>query len=67
MIFVNAHDKIVTIQNADKTLSNQTYSSIKPAQYVIEVNLGFSKKYGLKVGDKIFWSKTHTNMETSSN
>jgi uncharacterized membrane protein (UPF0127 family) len=67
MIFVNANDQIVKIQNADKTLSDQTYSSVKPAQYVIEVNLGFAKKYGLKVGDKISWSKTQTNMESSSN
>ena len=67
MIFVNAKDKIVTIQNADKTLSDQTYSSIKPAQYVIEVNQGFSKKHGLKVGDKISWLKTQTNMEASDN
>jgi uncharacterized protein len=67
MIFVNANDKIVTIQNADKTLTDQTYSSIKPAQYVIEVNLGFAKKYGLKVGDKISWFKSQTDMETSSN
>ncbi len=67
MIFVNAKNKIITIQNADKTLSDQTYSSIKPAKYVIEVNLGFSKKYGLKVGDKITWSKTQTNMDKNSN
>jgi len=67
MIFVNSKDKIVTIQNADKTLSDQTYSSIKPARYVIEVNLGFSKKYGIKVGDKIAWLKTQNNMETNGN
>jgi uncharacterized membrane protein (UPF0127 family) len=67
MIFVNAQDKIVTIQNADKTLSDQTYSSIKPAQFVIEVNLGFAKKYGLKVGDKISWVKAKTDMGKNSN
>jgi uncharacterized membrane protein (UPF0127 family) len=67
MIFVNAQDKIVTIQNADKTLSDQTYSSIKPAQFVIEVNLGFAKKYGLKVGDKISWIKAKTDMGKNSN
>ena len=67
MIFVNAQDKIVTIQNADKTLSDQTYSSIKPAQFVIEVNLGFAKKYGLKVGDIISWIKAKTDMGKNSN
>lgn len=65
MIFVNGKDKIVTIQNADKTLSDQTYSSIKPAQYVIEVNLSFSNKFGIKVGDKISWSKAQTYSEAN--
>ncbi len=58
MIFINSKKEIVTIRHADKTLSDQTYSSTAPAQYVLEVNLGFAKKYDIKVGDKITWERT---------
>ncbi len=55
MIFVNADKKIVTIHKNTKTLSDQSYSSTEPAQYVVEVVAGFADKYSLKVGDKINW------------
>ena len=58
MIFVNAKKDIVTIQHATQTLSDQSYSSSAPAQYVIEVNLDFTDKYHIKVGDKISWIRT---------
>jgi len=58
MIFVNSKDEIVTIQHATKTLSDQSYSSTAPAQYVIEVNLEFTDKFNIKVGDKIKWVRT---------
>ncbi len=57
MIFVNSKNEIVTIQHATQTLSDQTYSSTGPAQYVIEVNLNFTDKFNIKVGDKINWSR----------
>ncbi len=57
MIFINSKREIVTIRHADKTLSDQTYSSTAPAQYVLEVNLGFANKYDIKVGDKITWER----------
>ncbi|MCK9210500.1 MAG: DUF192 domain-containing protein [Ignavibacteriaceae bacterium] len=55
MIFVNADKKIVTIHKNTKTLSDQSYPSTEPAQYVVEVVAGFADKYSLKVGDKINW------------
>lgn len=58
MIFVNSKDEIVTIRHATQTLSDQTYASTAPAQYVIEVNLDFTSKYDIKVGDKIKWART---------
>ncbi len=61
MIFVNSKDRIVTIQHATKTLSDQTYASTAPAMYVIEVSLGFTDKYKIKVGDKISWQRTVQN------
>jgi len=55
MIFINADKKIVTIHKNTKTLSDQSYASTEPAQYVVEVSAGFSDKYSLKTGDKIDW------------
>ncbi len=62
MIFVNSKNQIVTIQHATQTLSDQTYSSTAPAQYVIEVNLNFTDKFNIKVGDKINWTKTQPSL-----
>jgi len=61
MIFVNADKIIVTIQKATKTLSDQTYSSTAPAQYVIEVDAGFCERHNIKVGDKVSWIRTRSN------
>lgn len=55
MIFVNADKKIVTIHKNTKTLSDQSYASTEPAQYVVEVVAGFTDKFSVKVGDKINW------------
>ena len=55
MIFVNADKKIVTIHKNTKTLSDQSYASTEPAQYVVEVAAGFADKYSLKVGNRINW------------
>jgi len=55
MIFVNADKKIVTINKNTKVLSDQSYPSSEPSQYVVEVIAGFADKYSLKVGDKISW------------
>ena len=62
MIFVNSKDDIVTIQHATQTLSDQTYASTAPALYVIEVNLDFTNKYNIKVGDKINWIRTQPKL-----
>jgi uncharacterized membrane protein (UPF0127 family) len=60
MIFINSNKTIVTIQRATKTLSYQSYISTAPAQYVLEVNLDFSKKFNVKVGDKVSWIRIKT-------
>lgn len=57
MMFVDANNKIVTIQHAVQTLSDQSYASTKPAKYVVEVNLGFTEKYDIKEGDYISFTK----------
>ncbi len=58
MMFVNKDNKIITIHKNTKTLSAQSYPSTAPAIYVVEVIGGFTDKYKIVVGDKIFWMGT---------
>lgn len=57
MIFINSKLEIVKIHKNTTPYSEQSYSSIKPAQYVIEVNAGYTSKYGIKEGDKIVFRR----------
>ena len=58
MIFINSKKEIVTIHKNTKPLSEQSYPSSEPAQYVLEVNAGFCDRYNIKQGDKVFWIET---------
>ncbi len=58
MMFVNKNNKIITIHKNTKTLSAQSYPSTAPAIYVVELVGGFTDKYNIIVGDKIFWMST---------
>ena len=58
MIFVNADMKIITIHKNTKILSDQSYQSTGRAEYVIEVDAGFSDKFNIKVGDRVNWTRT---------
>ncbi len=55
IIFVNVNKEIVKIHKNTTPFSEQSYSSGKPALYVVEVNAGYTDKYGIKEGDKISW------------
>lgn len=55
MIFINSNKEIVTIHKNTKPLSEQSYPSSKPSQYVLEVNAGFCERHNIKEGDKVFW------------
>lgn len=57
MIFVNSKKEIVTIHKNTKILSDESYPSTAPAQYVVEVNSGFTSKNKIEVGDKVEWVK----------
>jgi uncharacterized membrane protein (UPF0127 family) len=61
MIFVNHDKRIVTIHKNTKILSDSTYASSEPAQYVIEVDAGFCDRHNIKVGDKISWIRTRVD------
>jgi uncharacterized membrane protein (UPF0127 family) len=58
MLFINKEKEIVTIHKNTTPLSQQSYPSSKPALYVLEVNAGFTDKYNIKEGDKVFWMGT---------
>jgi uncharacterized membrane protein (UPF0127 family) len=62
MIFINKNKEIVTIHKNTTPLSQQSYPSSKPAIYVLEVVAGFTDKYNIIEGDKIFWIGTKINL-----
>jgi uncharacterized membrane protein (UPF0127 family) len=57
IIYVNSKLEIVTIVKNAKPFDDSSLPSIKPAQYVVEVNAGYCDKYGVKEGDKIIWRR----------
>jgi len=57
MIFVNADMEIIKIHHNTTPYSEQSYSSGKPAQYVVEVNAGYCNKLDIKEGDKILFNR----------
>ena len=59
MIFVNSNLQIVTIRKNTKPYDDSSYPSTEPAQYVIEVNAGYTDKFGIKVGDIVVFRRTN--------
>jgi len=57
MIFVSARNEVVTIHEKTTPYSPQSYTSTKPAQFVVEVNAGFAQSHGISVGDKVRWQR----------
>lgn len=55
IIFVGPDKRIVTIQKYTTPFSEQSVPSYKPAQYVVEVNAGYSDANGLKEGDLVLF------------
>lgn len=58
ILFINKDKEIITIHKNTKTLSTQGYPSTAPAIYVVELVGGFTDKYKIVVGDKIYWMGT---------
>ena len=58
IIFVNSKKEIVTIHKNTHTLSDQSYPSSAPAEYVLELNAGFTDKHNIQLGDKLNWLRT---------
>ncbi len=57
MIFINSRYEIVKIRKYTHPNSEKTYSSEKPAQYVVEVVAGYCDTYGIREGQRIFWER----------
>jgi uncharacterized membrane protein (UPF0127 family) len=59
IIFIDENYKIINIEEAEPCVTKtcRRYKSIKPAKYVLEINKGLSKKYGIKEKDKISLQK----------
>jgi len=53
MIFINQERKIAGIVEQTLPFSLDPRSVSSPSQYVLEINGGLSKKYGLKAGDAV--------------
>jgi len=57
MVFVNSNLEIVTIRENTNPISDRNYFPDEPAIYVVEVAAGFARRYNIKEGDKIEWSR----------
>jgi len=57
MIFINKQGKIVTIHKNTKPFSDDSYSATAMTLFVLEVNAGFTDKYGIKEGDIVSWKR----------
>ncbi len=56
IIFIDTEKKIVSIQKNAKPHDETSLPSAGPAQYVLEVNAGYSDKHGLKKGTQLNWT-----------
>ena len=57
IIFINSKKKIVKIQKHTEPFSEKSLPSLKPALYVVEVNAGYTDKFGIKEGYYIDWRR----------
>ena len=57
MIFVNKLGEIVTICKNTTPFSEQAYPATAMTLLVLEVNAGFTDKYGIVEGDRISWKR----------
>jgi len=57
LIFVNIKNEIVTIHKDAVPFDESHYRSTKPAQFVVEVNAGYTDSLGITENDKIVWRR----------
>ena len=57
MIFINKQGNIITIHKNTKPFSDDSYTAAAMTLFVLEVNAGFTDKYGIKEGDIVSWKR----------
>jgi uncharacterized membrane protein (UPF0127 family) len=57
MVFINKLGEIVTICKNTTPFSEQAYPATALTLLVLEVNAGFTDKYGIKEGDRMSWKR----------
>jgi uncharacterized protein len=57
MIFINKQGKIVTIHKNTTPFSDNSYTATAMTLFVLEVNAGFTDRYGIKEGDMVSWKR----------
>lgn len=55
IIYINSKKEIVSIYKNTSPYSESSLPSSKPAQYVVEVNAGWTTKNNIQIGDKVEW------------
>jgi len=57
ILFINSKKQIVKIHKRTEPLSEKTLPSRLPSKYVVEVNAGYTDKFGIKEGYYIDWRR----------
>ena len=57
MIFIDKQGRIINIHKNTTPFSDQNYPAAGLTFFVLEVNAGFTDKYGIKEGDMIHWKR----------
>lgn len=57
IIFIDENGNVVVIAENTTPLSEHIHESLKPIKYVVEVNAGFSRRFDIKKGTRIRWSR----------
>jgi uncharacterized membrane protein (UPF0127 family) len=55
IIYINNKFEIVDIYEHTNVLDDTSLPSSAPARYVVEINAGLCEKYGIKIGDSIYF------------
>jgi uncharacterized membrane protein (UPF0127 family) len=59
IIYLDNNNTIISIQENAEPLNEDSLPSGSPAQYVLEINGGLSKRLNIEVGDKMNFSKSN--------
>lgn len=59
MIFIDSTKTILNIAKSTTPYSDNSYTSVGPAKYVLEVNGGFADRHQIRQGEKVNWLVNH--------